>query len=63
MYSNDFEVHPRGTGEELRLSRELANEIQKSLDWLGETLPVGVRQAYNRLYGHYIKKYQSEEYP
>jgi len=62
MHNNDFEVHPRGTGEELRLSRELSNEIQKSLDWLGETLPINVRQAYNRLYGHHIKQQQSEEY-
>jgi hypothetical protein len=60
---NDFEVHPRGTGEELRLSRELSNEIQKSLDWLGETLPVGVRQAHNRLYAYYIKQIESEKYP
>jgi len=60
---NDFEVHPRGTGEELRLSRELSSEIQKSLDWLGERLPINVRQAHNRLYAHYIKQIELEKYP
>jgi len=61
--SNDFEVHPIGTSDEIRLSRELASEIHKSLDWLGETLPISIRQAYNRLYGQYIRQTQSEEYP
>lgn len=60
--TNDFETHPRGTIEELRLSRELASEIQQSLDQFGEVIPNNVRQAYNRLYGHYIKQKQSEEY-
>jgi hypothetical protein len=61
--SNDFEVHPIGTSDELRLSRELVSEIRKSSDLLGETFPISIKQAYNRLYGQYIRQKQSEEYP
>ena len=60
---NDFETHPRGTIEELRLSRELAAEIQQTVEQYGQVIPNNVMQAYNRLYGHYIKQQQSEEYP
>ena len=63
MQDNDFEVHPRGTSEELRLSRELATEIQQSLDQYGQVVPNNVLQAYKRLYGQYIRQTQSEKYP
>jgi hypothetical protein len=63
MQDNDFEVHPRGTSEELRLSRELATEIQQSLDQYGQVIPNNVLQAYKRLYGQYIRQIQSEKYP
>ena len=59
--NNDFEVHRIGTTEELKLSRALATEIQHSLED-NEVVPINVRQAYNRLYGHYIKQQQSEKY-
>ena len=57
----DFETHPRGTAEEIKLSRALANEIQQSLEQWGEVLPHNVRIAYNKLYGYYIKQIQNEE--
>ena len=57
----DFETHPRGTSEEIRLSRALANEIQQSLEQWGEVLPNNVKIAYNKLYGFYIKQIQHEE--
>ena len=60
--SNDFEVHPIGTAEEIRKSRELASEIHQSLDQFGKVIPNNILQAYNRLYGQYIKQKQSEEY-
>lgn len=57
----DFEVHPRGTAEEIRLSRALANEIEQSLQQWGEVVPSNVRLAYNRLFAHYMKQIQEEE--
>jgi hypothetical protein len=61
MQDKDFEVHPKGTGEELRLSRELANEISLSLEQYGQVVPRNVLQAYKRLYGQYVRQTQSEE--
>lgn len=58
----DFETCPRGTMEELRLSRELASAIQEEIDSWGEVVPHSVRQAYNRLYGFHIKQMQNEVY-
>lgn len=58
----DFETCPRGTMEEIRLSRELASAIQEELDSWGEVVPHSVRQAYNRLYGCYMKQLQNEQY-
>ena len=57
----DFETHPRGTAEEIRLSRALANEIEQSLQQWGEVLPSNVRLAYNRLYDCYMRQIQNEE--
>jgi hypothetical protein len=57
----DFESHLKGTAEEIRLSRALANEIQQSLEQWGDVLPHNVRIAYNKLYGFYIKQIQDEE--
>ena len=47
----DFETHPRGTNEELRLSRELAQAIEAQLREDPQAIPLAIRQAYNRLYG------------
>ncbi len=57
----DFETHPRGTAEEIRLSRALANEIEQSLHQWGEVLPSNVRLAYNRLHECYMRQIQDEE--
>lgn len=58
----DFEVHERGTAAELKAARELATEIQQTIDQWGEgILPANVLQAYKRLYGQYVKFLQSEE--
>lgn len=57
----DFETHPRGTAEEIRLSRALANEIEQSLQQWGEVLPSNVRLAYDRLFACYMMQIQNEE--
>lgn len=60
--NTDFEVHPRGTADEIRLSRELMKAMQTEMESYGAGLfPVPVQQAYNRLYGQYIRQIQSEE--
>lgn len=60
--SKDFEVHDRGTAAELHASRELAREIQQSIEQWGEgIIPSNILQAYKRLYGQYIRQIQSEE--
>lgn len=59
---SDFEVHPRGTAEEIRLSRELASTIQQQIDQWGERIiNQEILQAYKRLYGTYIKQLQHED--
>lgn len=58
---SDFETHPRGTNAELKLSRELASAIENELQNDPESIPILVRQAYNRLYGQYIRQIQMED--
>jgi len=57
---NDFEVAPVGYIQEITLSRALATAIANQID-NGESdhLSLEVRQAYNRLYGEYIRQQQS----
>lgn len=57
---SDFETHPRGTTRELQLSRELANVIGEELENPNNDIPLAIVQAYNRLYGYYIRQIQSE---
>jgi hypothetical protein len=57
----DFEVHPIGTAEEIRLSRVLANEIEQITHQYGGVVPHNVILAYNKLYEHYMKQIQNEE--
>jgi hypothetical protein len=57
---NDFEVVERGTSREIRLSRELANEIDKQLVKNPDSVPLEIVQAYKRLYGEYIRQQQLE---
>lgn len=56
----DFETHPRGTNEELRLSRELAQAIEAQLREDPQAIPLAIRQAYNRLYGQYVRQLQND---
>ena len=58
---SDFEIHPKGTTKEIKLSRELAQTIQQQIEQNGEVIPENIRIAYNKLYGHYINLIQSEE--
>jgi hypothetical protein len=56
---SDFETHPIGTADELRCSRELADSIRELINSHGPGIvPVNVLQAYNRLYGQYIRQSQ-----
>lgn len=60
--TQDFEVHPRGTADEIRLARELVDAIRVEMESYGDGIvPHSVRQAYNRLYGQYIRQVQSEQ--
>jgi len=64
---SDFEVHPIGTANEIKLSRELANAIVKQIDkeynphssWDATKLPNEIREIYYRLYNQYQIDIQS----
>jgi hypothetical protein len=53
--TQDFETHPRGTAEELRLSRELARAIDQIIKQYGQVVPQSVVAPYNKLLQHYEK--------
>jgi hypothetical protein len=57
----DFETHPRGTFDEIKASRALASAIEEELQSHNCELPVKVIQAYNRLYGQYIRQMEMEQ--
>jgi hypothetical protein len=57
----DFETHSAGTAEEIRLAREVANEIE----WViqsGGVMPVQIRNAYDKLKAFYEKQVENEAY-
>lgn len=57
----DFETHDRGTAEEIRLARKVANEIE----WViqsGGVMPVQIRTAYAELKAFYEKQIEAEAY-
>lgn len=58
---SDFESCPRGTFEEIRLSRKLATAIETELQQYGNTMPVSVITAYNKLYEFYLKQMEMEQ--
>ena len=58
---NEFEVLPIGTIREIKLSRELAHEIEKEIIKNPDSIPLEIIQAYKRLYGEYIRQQQQEE--
>ena len=57
----DFEIHPIGTANEIKLSRDLANTIATQIDkednphssWDATKLPNEIREVYYRLYNQY----------
>jgi hypothetical protein len=53
---NDFETHPTGTAEEIRLSRELARSIDQIIKQYGIIVPQSVIKPYNKLLEHYQKE-------
>ena len=57
---DDFETHPRGTYDEIRASRALAAAIEEELQSNNCDLPIKIVQAYNRLYGQYIRQMEME---
>ena len=58
---SDFEVHDRGTAEELRLSRALAGQIEQVIQsYSPGILPHNVINAYNKLYEFYIRQMENE---
>ncbi len=57
----DFETHERGTGQELRLSRELATVIAEEMQNPNNEIPTRILQAYERLYKFHIRQFQSED--
>lgn len=57
---SDFEVHPIGTAREIRLSRDLAREIEQVTEQYGKVIPLNVLIAYNKLREYYAKQIESE---
>ena len=57
---SDFEVHPIGTAREIRLSRDLAREIEQVTQQYGGVIPNNVMQAYLKLVEYYARQIESE---
>ena len=53
---NDYETHPTGTAEEIKLSRDLARAIDQIIKQYGIVVPQSVVTPYNRLLEHYQKQ-------
>jgi hypothetical protein len=53
---NDFETHPVGTAEEIKLSRDLARAIEQIIAQYGLVVPNSVVAPYNKLVKHYEKQ-------
>ena len=61
--TTDFEVHLRGTTEELRLSRELAQQIEQITHQFGDGIvPNNVFQAYKKLTDYYQVQRETYEW-
>ena len=61
--SKDFEVHERGTAEELSASRKLVHEIEQITEQYGQGIvPRNVWEAYLKLKAIYKKQIEKEYY-
>ena len=61
--SDDFETHPRGTAEELRLSRLLTSEmVVISSQYGADIFPVSVKNLLQDLLDYYAKQLEEEKY-
>lgn len=58
---SDFETHPIGTAEEIRLSRELYNVIdQMKEQWGDEIIAPTIRKAHDALFKCYMEQLKRE---
>lgn len=58
----DFETHPRGTAEEIKLSRQLSAAIEDARLLCGDDiLPIDVCRANDALIEHYMKQMEREQ--
>ena len=53
---HDFETHPIGTAQEIKLSRDLARAVDQVIKQYGLVVPQSVVVPYNRLLEHYQKQ-------
>ena len=54
--THDYETHPVGTAEEIKLSRDLARAVDQIIKQYGLVVPNSVVAPYNRLLEHYQKQ-------
>jgi hypothetical protein len=57
---SDFEVHPIGTAQEIKLSRDLAREIEQVTRQYGNVVPENVLNAFYKLKEYYALQIESE---
>jgi hypothetical protein len=57
---SDFEVHPIGTAQEIKLSRDLAREIDQVTRQYGNVVPENVLNAYYKLKEYYALQIETE---
>jgi hypothetical protein len=57
---SDFEVHPIGTAQEIKLSRDLAREIEQVTRQYGNVVPEDVLNAFYKLKEYYALQIESE---
>ena len=54
--THDFETHPQGTAQEIKLSRDLARAVDGIIKQYGIIVPQSVIKPYNKLLEHYQKE-------